>query len=283
MTKMKTAALFFLCAWCTGGTAAPQDSLYQESLLPDSLYGEHLQPDTTLPGSLLPDSLFMDANRLYQEGRYEAALGTYRQVVDAGFESADLYYNMGNAAFRSNSIGYAILYYEKALKLDPFHEDALHNLEFVSRYRVDTFEEVPRLFIRTWAEKLARIFPERIWSMLSLLFFVLILASVVVYLYARRLSVKKAGFFSALFGLVFFLVALFSGIAQHRHITRPDAGIIISPSVVVKSTPSESGTELFILHEGTRVELKEGVTGWRNIRVIDGREGWIRSGDFESI
>jgi len=263
--------------------ASPADSLRQESLLPDSLYRDRMLADSLLSGNLHPDSLFRHGNRLYQHGGFEAALDVYGAVVDAGLESADLYYNMGNAAFRSNNIGHAILYYEKALKLDPFHENARHNLEFVSRYRVDTFEEVPRLFIRTWIDKLVRIFPERTWSMLSLALFVLLLASVVLYLFARRLTWKKAGFFSALFGLLFFLITLFSGIARHRNITRPDAGIIVAPSVVVKSSPSESGTELFILHEGTRVGLNEEVTGWRNIRVIDGREGWIRADDFESI
>ena len=275
---MKRAALFLLLAWIVCGPSAAQGSLLQDSI-PRNMFIQ----DSILQGSVLPDSLYLSANELYQEGDYETALALYRRILDAGFESADLYYNMGNAAFRSNSIGYAILYYEKALKLDPFHRDALHNLEFVSRYRVDTFEQVPRLFIRTWIEQLVRVFPERTWSILSLTLFALILASAVVYLFARRLPLKKTGFFTALFALLFFLVALFSGIAQHHHIQQPDAAIIVSPSVVVRSSPSETGTELFILHEGTRVDLNERVTGWRNIRVIDGREGWIRSEDFESI
>jgi len=297
MMKIKSASFILMFVWVFCGVSASQDILLQDSLLQDSLLqasipqkiGEDSLPrdrhltDSRLSDRELPDSLFLRANGLYQEGDYESALASYRKVLEAGFESSDLYYNMGNAAFRSNNIGYAILYYEKALKLDPFHEDAFHNLEFVSRYRVDTFEQVPRLFISNWIQKLVSIFPEHTWSILSLLFFVLILASVVVYLFARKLTIKKTGFFSALIGLLLFSIALLSGIAQHRSIIHPDAGIILSPSVVVKSTPSESGTELFILHEGTRVELNERVAGWRNIRVVDGREGWVRSGDFESI
>jgi len=281
--KSKSIFLILLLAWSLCGPATSQDSLLQMSLLPDSMNAAWQLPDSLVSDTLTPEVLFREANKLYQAGRYETALHAYGKILDSGYESADLYYNMGNASFRSNSIGYAILYFEKALKMDPFHEDALHNLEFVTRYRVDTFEEVPRLFIRTWMEKLVRIFPEQTWSMLSLALFGLLLISILVYLFARRLAMKKAGFFTALFALLFFLIAFFSGIARHRSVTEPDAGIIVSPSVVVKSTPSESGTELFILHEGTRVGLNEGVTGWRNIRVIDGREGWIRSEDFESI
>ena len=96
------------------------------------------------------DSIYNIANSLYQQGQYEQALEQYNAVILSGKESADLYYNMGNAAYRSNSIGHAILYYEKALKLEPAHEDAIHNLDFVSRYRLDTFEEVPVLFLGTW-------------------------------------------------------------------------------------------------------------------------------------
>lgn len=229
------------------------------------------------------DSLYLRANELYQGGEYEMALGVYQEITAKGVESPGLYYNMGNAAYRSNSIGYAILYFEKALKLDPSHEDARHNLEFVSRYRLDTFEQVPELFVRSWTRKLVQSLSERIWSILSLVLFITFLGSVLIYLFSHRLVLKKAGFFIALFGLLFFGISISSALSSHRNIIRPEAGIILSPSVIVRSSPSDSGTELFILHEGTKVKMNEEVSGWQNIRVIDGREGWIGSADFESI
>jgi tetratricopeptide (TPR) repeat protein len=230
-----------------------------------------------------PDSLFRAANQLYQEGKYELALETYGEIILSGYESADLYYNMGNAAYRSNSIGYAILYFEKTLKLDPSHEDAANNLEFASRYRVDTFEEVPELFLRTWIRSFFLILPERSWSILALFLFVLIICTVLMYIYARKLGLKKLGFYVALISIFLFFLSFTGALRHHRSMVNPDSAIILSPSVVVRSTPSESGTELFILHEGTRVKIKEGVTGWQNIRVIDGREGWIPADDFGSI
>ncbi len=229
------------------------------------------------------DSLFQQANEHYQEGEYELALADYRGISDAGFESPGLYYNMGNAAFRSNSIGSAILYFEKSLKLDPSHEDARHNLDFVSRYRVDTFEQVPELFLRTWLRVLAQSLSERTWSILSIILFIILVGSILIYLFSRRLLFKKAGFFSALFGLLLFVVTFFSALSSHHNIINPEEGIILSPSVVVRSSPSDSGTELFILHEGTKVKVKEEVSEWQNIRVIDGREGWIGSVEFASI
>lgn len=233
--------------------------------------------------SATTDSLYQKANSFYQAGEFETALIVYRDIVDAGFESSDLYYNMGNASYRSNSIGYAVLYYEKALKLNPSHDDALHNLEFISRYRVDTFEQVPEFFLRSWTNALVKIFSEQVWSTLAIILFIIILLNVLIYLFSQRLLIKKAGFVTALVGLLLFIISFSSGLAQHRSITQPDVAIILSPSVVVKSSPSDTGTELFILHEGTRVRVNEEVSGWHNIRVIDGREGWIQSIDFESI
>ncbi|MCK4879636.1 MAG: tetratricopeptide repeat protein [Bacteroidales bacterium] len=243
--------------------------------------------ETDLPGINLDnvdiDSLFLNANKLYQQGDYEPALEGYNAVILSGSESADLYYNMGNAAYRSNSIGHAILYYEKALKLEPAHEDAIHNLDFVSRYRLDAFEEVPVLFIGAWIRWFIQLFPEQTWSILALIFFIIILTGLLIYLFSRNIVIRKTGFISALVALVLFVITFSSSISRHRDIINPDAGIILSPSVVVRSSPSESGTELFILHEGTKIEVNEEVSGWQNIKVIDGREGWIMARDFESI
>ncbi|MCK4747179.1 MAG: tetratricopeptide repeat protein [Bacteroidales bacterium] len=233
--------------------------------------------------SATSDSLFQKANGLYQEGEYEAALAAYRTIISSGFESRHLYYNMGNAAFRSNNIGQAILYYEKTLKLDPSHEDAIHNLEYVSQYRIDAFEPVPELFISSWMQTLVNSSSERAWSMLAILLFAVALGSLIMYLFAKSLALKKAGFFTALLGLVLFGLTLTFALSQNRSIVKPDTAIILSPSVVVRSSPSDSGTELFILHEGTKVHVSEEVSGWHNIRVIDGREGWILGDDFESI
>lgn len=231
----------------------------------------------------ITDSLYNRANDLYQEGDYEKALNLYREVLDAGVESPDLYYNMGNAAYRSNSIGYSMLYYEKALKMEPTHEDARHNLEFVSRYRVDAFDPVPEFFLKTWIRVMVQSMSERTWSVLALALFVVLMISILVYLFSHRLVLKKSGFFTALFGLLFFIISLLAARASHRDIIKPESGIIISPSVVVRSSPSEAGTELFILHEGTRVQLNEEVSEWQNIRVIDGREGWIAASELGSI
>jgi len=229
------------------------------------------------------DTLYNQGIALYEEGKYEAALEHWQGIVAAGFESPDLYYNMGNAAFRSNSIGYAALYYEKTLKLEPAYKDAANNLEFLSRYKTDAFEAVPQFFLRTWISKAVHALPEHTWSIMALACFLFTLAFLLLYIFTRGLRLKKTGFFAALAGLILSIFTLSSALTSHHIIIQPESGIILSPSVVVKSTPSDTGTELFILHEGTKVKVNEEVTGWRNIRIVDGREGWISTDDFGTI
>jgi len=275
---MKRAAIFLILSlvWTALLPLAGNDPIIRSDLL-----------GTTMPGIDLDhadiDSLYLNANSLYQHGQYEPALEQYNAVILSGKESADLYYNMGNAAYRSNSIGHAILYYEKALKLEPAHEDAIHNLDFVSRYRLDTFEEVPVLFLGAWITGFVHLFPEQTWSILALIFFMIILSGLLVYFFSRRMVLKKSGFISGLAALLLFVITISAALSRHRDVVNPDTGIILAPSVVVRSSPSESGTELFILHEGTKINVNEEVSDWQNIKVIDGREGWIMAGDFEAI
>ena len=275
---MKRAAIFLILSlvWTALLPLAGNDPIIRSDLL-----------GTTMPGIDLDhadiDSLYLNANSLYQHGQYEPALEQYNAVILSGQESADLYYNMGNAAYRSNSIGHAILYYEKALKLEPAHEDAIHNLDFVSRYRLDTFEEVPVLFLGAWITGFVHLFPEQTWSILALIFFMIILSGLLVYFFSRRMVLKKSGFISGLAALLLFVITISAALSRHRDVVNPDTGIILAPSVVVRSSPSESGTELFILHEGTKINVNEEVSDWQNIKVIDGREGWIMAGDFEAI
>ncbi len=222
-----------------------------------------------------PDSLYIAAGQAYSAGEFELALENYRQILDNGVESADLYYNMGNAAFRSNKLGYSILYYNKALKLKPNHEEALSNLKYVSRYKEDQLESVPVLFLKRWINSLFRLFGIKFWSYLSIILFTMMLSSILIYVFAGRLNFKKAGFFSALFCLAFFSLSFSAALSRHKEITRLDDGIVIAPSIVVKSSPSLSGTDLFILHEGTEVIIDDKVNEWTEIKISDGRVGWI--------
>lgn len=233
--------------------------------------------------SAQPDSLYLQAGNAYSDGAFEHSLELYRQINDAGYEAADLYFNMGNAAFRSNKLGYAILYYEKALKLDPRHEDARANLAYVSMYREDQLESVPQFFLHSWFEKLFLLFSIKTWSAISILLFTLLLAGVLLYIFGQRLVLKKSGFSISLVALLTFTLSIIATINRHHMVTQPDRAVIIEPSVIVKSSPSQSGNDLFILHEGTRVSTEDAVGEWVEIKISDGRVGWMPLDQLESI
>ncbi len=230
-----------------------------------------------LYGSTTADSLYIQAGKDYSEGRFEQALINYQGIVDSGYESPDLYYNMGNAAFRSNKLGFAVLYYEKALKLDPSHEESQKNLAHISRYKEDQLENVPELFIRKWIRSVYQLFSLKVWSYTAIVFFAIMLAGILIYIFSSVLALKKTGFFIGLTALILFILSLTAAANRHSEFVSPDSAIIINPSVVVKSTPSMSGTDLFVLHEGTKVRTDEHVSGWVEISISDGRIGWIPS------
>lgn len=236
-----------------------------------------------LHGAGSRDSLYNAASTAYSEGNYEAALDLYTRIVSQGYEAPDLYYNMGNAAFRSNRLGYAVLYYNKALKLDPSHEEAERNLAYVERYKEDQLEQVPELFIRSWIRSLVGIFSVQTWSLLAIMLFGILLVALLVYIFAARLALKKTGFFSGLVVLVLFLVSISAALDRNAEIVAPDQAVIVSPSVVVKSSPSMTGTDLFVLHEGTEITVADQVGEWTEVRISDGRIGWVPAEAFEII
>jgi tetratricopeptide (TPR) repeat protein len=226
-------------------------------------------------GAGTTDSLYVSAGEAYTEGRFEKAMKTYSAIVGLGYESPDLYFNMGNAAFRSNELGFAVLYYEKALKLDPSHEESLKNLAYISRYRADQLESVPELFIRTWIRHIYQLFSLHTWSYIALAMFLFMLTGTLAYIFSSRLTVKKMGFFTGLLALILLVISITAASNRHSEFMAPDKAVIIHPSVVVKSTPSLSGTDLFVLHEGTKVRTDDRVSGWIEIAISDGRVGWI--------
>lgn len=221
------------------------------------------------------DSVFAKGNKLYSEGSFEEALANYQLVLEQGLESAELYYNMGNAAFRSNQVGYAVLYYKKALKTDPAFEPAIDNLKYVSLYLEDKLDSVPELFLKRWKNEFFNFFPLSGWSLISIILFVIILLSLLIYVFASVMWAKKTGFFVGLLAIFLLFLSFSATIHHHQNVKHPDQAVIIAPSIVVKSTPSDSGTDLFVLHEGTSLTTDEVVGDWIEIRIIDGRIGWI--------
>ena len=238
---------------------------------------------TTYPVKANPDSLFNKANRLYQEGLYEEAIETYESVINAGYESATLYYNLGNAFFRSNKLGMARLYYEKTLKQNPADEDALTNIHYLEGLLSDRFEEVPVIFFKKWIKSMVLSFSSNQWAYGSMISFVLCILTIMIYLFFRRIAIRKTGFYSSIILLIISGITMTASYKQHQLVKNPDTAVVTDLSVNAKSSPRETGTGLFVLHEGAKVWLEDNTGGWQEIRLSDGRKGWVPSESIEVI
>ncbi len=230
-----------------------------------------------------PDTLFRRANDYYQHGNFEEAVSLYLKIDSLGYRSAALYYNTGNAFFRSNKLGKARLYYEKAALLSPNDDDISNNLSFTESLLSDRFDEVPDLFFMRWYKSVVSLFHPGTWSLFSIVLFLLAMSGFLVYIFIRKDRFRRTGFYTGIFLFIFSMLCLWFAYQRDRQINHPGTAIIMSPSITVKSAPRESGKDLFVLHEGTKVHVDNDLNGWNEIRISDGRKGWIPATGLENL
>ena len=231
-----------------------------------------------------PDSLWNAANEAYAQERWEDAVNDYTAIAEASMESAPLWCNLGSAWYKNGNLGKAILCYERALKLDPSYEDARYNLELLNAMKLDRLESVPELILATWMKNLGRTLDSDSWAVCFLMFLVLTLAMVLLFILGSSATSRRAGFFTGVVCLLLAVASLSFSLWQKNEYMKADKAIIMKPVSSVKSSPSgDSAKDLFVLHEGTKVQVLDNVGGWSNIELSDGRQGWLPSSDIEII
>lgn len=229
------------------------------------------------------DSLWNKAVSDYSEGRYADSQEAFAAIDALGLSSADLEYNWGNACFKAGHLGGAILHYEKALKRNPSMKDARYNLEMANAQTVDDIEAVPAFLPAVWIRNLGYVLPSDVWAVLFLLLLALSLAGALLYFFAPELW-RKIGFFAGLAALLLSFVCLAYARAQASAFDREQEAIVLRSVAEVKSSPSEDNvSNLFVLHEGTKVKLLDTVGEWKNIELSDGRQGWMRTRELGII
>lgn len=224
-----------------------------------------------------------EAVKMYQEGDYSGAIDIYTKMLEEGKESFSLYYNLGNNYYKQGEIGRAILNYERALLLQPGNEDARYNLTMAQRAAVDKINVLPELFLVRWYNSLFTALTADQWAYISVALFLLVLVMVMLFFYATSMSTRKTGFAVAVVALLLTGASVLFANRQYHRLTDRNTGIIMSPSVVVRGAPDNSGTELFVIHEGLKVEVLESLGSWHNIRMADGNVGWILQDAMEKI
>ena len=277
---MKKILFFAFGVWISivsfGQGQAVKDSL--QAIVGDSI-GNSLQQIS----SSLEDAKKAEGDSAYMKNDYASAIQIYEALLNRG-EAADIYYNLGNSYYKAGDIAKAILNYERALLLQPGNGDIRANLEIARSKTVDKVEPVPEIFFVSWTKSLINSMSVDSWAVCGVVCFILLIVSLYLFIFSKQIVLKKAGFIS---GIVFLAVTILANVfanQQKDELTNRNSAIVINPSVTVRSTPSESGTSLFILHEGHKVGVKDGsMKDWKEIRLEDGKVGWVPASAIEII
>ena len=229
------------------------------------------------------DSLVSRANAHYIDNNFDKAAELYQTLVDSGYQSADIYFNLGNAYFKLNRVPYAILNYERAYRLKPTDEDIEFNLEYARTFTVDRIEPLPVFFMLKWYRSIRQILPSNGWAWISIFWIAVMLSLSLVFWFALRPFTKRLTFSLGIVALVFAIVSIVFSSQEKANETIRDKAIIFQPVVTVKSSPGETGKEIFILHSGTKVQITKALGKWVEVRIADGNKGWILSESIELI
>ena len=242
------------------------------------------QVNTELVQASAPVVTKAQADSAYINNDFASAVYLYENILTNQGESADVYYNLGNSYYKMDNIAKAILNYEKALLLNPGNGDIRFNLELAQSKTVDKVTPMSEMFFVTWTKSLVNTMNEKGWAKMGITTFIIMLAALALYFFSKKIALKKIGFIAALCLLLVCILSNVFASSQKSKAQSHSTAIIMAPSVTVKSTPNEGGTDLFILHEGRKVNIKDNtMREWKEIQLEDGNVGWVPTSVIEII
>ncbi len=229
------------------------------------------------------DTRFEKANEFFQNQNYTEAISTYEEILNSGVESGEIYFNLGNAYYKSGNLPKAILNYERAKLILPHDKDIAYNLEMANSQITDKLETVGEFFLISWFKNFRNKTKSDTWAIISMVSFALGLLLIGFFLYSKSRTFKQISFYIGIFLITICIISFSFSAKQKKMLTQRNSAIIFEPSVTIKSSPSVSGTELYILHEGTKVKILESVGNWYRIQISDGNDGWLPISTVEII
>lgn len=229
------------------------------------------------------DALLDKANKHYIAGEYDQAIEAYNGILNGNKESAEVYYNLGNAYYKTNQFTQAILNYERAKLLAPNDEDIQFNLDMANQHVVDAINPLPQVFFVRWWNNITNKMSVDGWAKTSVVTFILFLVLAGLFFFTQNGLIKRLSFWCGILVVVISIFSFNFGARHKKRITEHNFAIITRTSVTVKSSPAENGTDLFMIHEGLKVEIKDNLGQWLQIRLSDGNQGWLPSNSLERI
>lgn len=240
---------------------------------------------------LMADNANIDrANQAYKQELYNEALKLYLQEAKETGVSSALYCNIGDTYYRLKDNVHAVLYYERALVLDPSNSDARFNLEFV-RGKMQLPDDAGESWFSNWVDQTVSRLSSNTWAIVAIITFLLFLAGVAAYLFMDNVLVRKIGFFGGALVLVASILANLAAFHVYHKATSGNAAIIMPESVVLSTAPREprdKDEEAFSLQQGTRVEIVDSIADktsgkWLQVSTAGGHKAWLNARDIEVI
>lgn len=230
-----------------------------------------------------PDVLFQKANNHFKNGKYEQAIETYERILASGYTSSDVYYNLGNAYYKLNEIAPSIYYYEKALLLDPQHNDAKNNLTFANRMTIDVIEPMPKSLLQRVNEVVIYPLHYNTWAVLSIVLAFATSLLFIAYFYTYAVLRKKWFFVSGIVSILLFLLVVSIAIKAKHHDKHNQPAIVFAKEIGIKAEPSLQTSDSFVLHEGAKVNVLQQEDNWVKISIADGKSGWLIANNIKLL
>ena len=221
--------------------------------------------------------LFSQATEHYNKREFSEAIENYKQILENGEHSAELYFNLANCHYKLNNIGPSIYYYEKALLLNPNDGEVKNNLKYAQNMRLDAVEEMPQTEISKAYSSIINLFSFDGWSYLSVVLMGLFVLGYLAYYFLRSASQKRIAFITSVFSLILGVVAILMAYLQYQEYKSNNPAIVFAKEVKITSEPNEQSETVFILHEGTKVNVLDKLNDWQKIKIADGQTGWIKN------
>jgi tetratricopeptide (TPR) repeat protein len=229
------------------------------------------------------DSDLKNATNAYNEENYSLAISLYKEILQKHGDSQALYYNLGNAYFKTNKIAESILNYERALLIDPSDEDTRFNLNVAKQKTVDQIDPISIFFVNRYFQNIQTYFSVNTWAKLGITSFIIFIICLILFFFGRRIRLKKIGFYVAIIAVIFTVISNLFAFNQLEEQTTRDTAIVFTPTIPIKSSPDKSGTDLFVLHEGCKVKVISKLGDWSEIEIADGNKGWIETKNIRTI
>jgi len=229
------------------------------------------------------ETTIKEAETAYTQENYTQVIEMYEELLKNFGASGEIYYNLGNAYYKAGKIAPAILNYERALLINPGDKDIRFNLEIAKLRKVDRIEPLDEFFVIQWFRTVQNLLSVDTWASTGITCFILFIGCLILFFFSKWMRLKKTGFYLGVVLLIIVIVANVFAWNQQRALIERKGAIIFAPTVTIKSSPDASGTDLFVIHEGTKVFIKSTLGEWHEIELEDGNVGWIHRKDLEQI